>query len=62
MDWAEWLCEEFIAADEDVRKAMRAEVERVEGFLGRVSDGLKTGGPRKRLRLWGESRKKKRCF
>ena len=32
--YAEYLCEEFIAADEDGRKAMRAEVERVAGFLG----------------------------
>ncbi len=32
--YAEYLCEEFIAADEDGRKKMRAEVERVGGFLG----------------------------
>ena len=30
---AEYLCEEFIAADEDGRKAMRTEVERIAGFL-----------------------------
>lgn len=30
---AEWLCEEFINADEEGRKEMRAEVERVAGFL-----------------------------
>ncbi len=46
--YAEYLCEEFIAADENGRKAMRAEVERAEGFLGGVSDGLKTGVPAKR--------------
>ena len=34
LDRAEYLCEEFIAADEEGRKAMRAEVERVAGFLG----------------------------
>ena len=33
LDWAEWLCEEFINANEDGRKAMREEVERVGGFL-----------------------------
>ena len=27
------MCKEFIAADENGRKAMRAEVERAEGFL-----------------------------
>ncbi len=32
--YAEYLCEVFIAADENGRKAMRAEVERVAGFLG----------------------------
>ena len=31
---AEYLCEEFIAADENGRKAMRAEVERIADFLG----------------------------
>ena len=45
--YAEYLCGEFIAADEDGRKKMRAEVERVAGFLGGVSDGLKTGDPAK---------------
>ena len=29
---AEYLCEEFIAADDDGRKMMRAEVERIGGF------------------------------
>ena len=32
--YAEYLCEEFIAADEDGRKSMRAEVERIADFLG----------------------------
>ena len=32
--YAEYLCEEFIAADENGRKAMNAEVERIAGFLG----------------------------
>lgn len=31
---SEWLCGEFIAADEDGRKAMRSEVERIADFLG----------------------------
>ena len=31
---AEYLCEEFINADEDGRKMMRSEVERIAGFLG----------------------------
>lgn len=31
--YAEYLCEEFISANEDGRKMMRAEVERVGGFL-----------------------------
>ena len=30
---AEYLCEEFIAADEDGRKAMRTEVERIAGVF-----------------------------
>ena len=30
---AEYLCEEFINADEDGRKMMRSEVERIAGFL-----------------------------
>ena len=34
LDWAEYLCEEFIAADEEGRKAMRSEVERIADFLG----------------------------
>ena len=33
-EYAEYLCEEFIAADENGRKAMRTEVERIAGFLG----------------------------
>ena len=32
--YAEYLCEEFIAADENGRKAMNSEVERIAGFLG----------------------------
>ena len=44
--YAEYLCEEFIAADEEGRKAMRAEVERAEGFLGGVSE-FKTKVPAK---------------
>ncbi len=32
--YAEYLCEAFIAADENGRKAMRTEVERIAGFLG----------------------------
>ena len=31
--YAEYLCEEFIAADEEGRKKMRSEVERIAGFL-----------------------------
>lgn len=38
LDWAEWLCEEFINADEEGRKKMRAEVERIAGFLGGLTD------------------------
>lgn len=30
---AEYLCEEFINADEEGRKKMRSEVERIAGFL-----------------------------
>ena len=36
--YAEYLCEEFIAADEEGRKKMRAEVERIAGFLGGLTD------------------------
>ncbi len=32
LDWAEWLCGEFINADEEGRKMMRSEVERIGGF------------------------------
>lgn len=34
LDRAEWLCGEFINVDEEGRKGMRVEVERVAGFLG----------------------------
>ena len=49
---AEWLCEEFINADEEGRKAMREEVERAEGFLGGVSE-FKTRVPAKSVDFVG---------
>ena len=33
LDWAEWACGEFIMADEEGRKMMMSEVERIAGFL-----------------------------
>ena len=43
LDWAEWLCGEFINSDEDGRKMMRVEVERVAGFLGGLTAKITTG-------------------
>ena len=34
LDWAGWLCEEFIAADVKGRRAMTSEIKRIADFLG----------------------------
>ena len=50
----EYLCEEFIAADEDGRKAMRVEVERIAGFFRRLDRRVQNRGPCKAQLCGGE--------